>query len=132
MRSLLRRKAQVVALSERRLGGGSGSTLPRDEREARVFEEVLAGNVPSWLWTSSLAELRSGDGASVVPFQVTLDSLVIGFDGDYFLMPPSLPGPRVSHRLRRSRFPCMLARSRAIARHPRARHAPHNPVSTSC
>ena len=132
MRSLLRRKAQVFALSERCLGGGSGSTLPRDEREARVFEEVLAGNVPSWLWTSSLAELRSGDGASVVPFQVTLDSLVIGFDGDYFLMPPSLPGPRVSHRLRRSRFPCMLARSRAIARHPRARHAPHNPVSTSC
>ena len=101
-------------------------------RSRVTIAEVLAGNVPSWLRTSSLAELRSGDGASVVPFQVTLDSLAIGFDGDYFLTPPSLPGPPVSHRLRRSRFPCMLARSRAIARHPRARHAPHNPVSTSC
>lgn len=67
----------------------SVSVLSREERENRILQEVLEGNVP--LFLRQLAPLTSrvtiGGSERVAQWFVTPDYLAIGSDNDYFLMP---------------------------------------------
>jgi len=67
----------------------SVSSLSRADREERVFQEVMAGNVPQFLRTlvpvSSRATIGGADRA--VTWFVLPDYLAIGSDENFFLMP---------------------------------------------
>jgi len=67
----------------------SVSALGREEREDRIFQEVLAGNVPAFLRQLVPVTTRMTIGGSerVARWFVTPDYLAIGSDDDYFLMP---------------------------------------------
>ncbi len=63
---------------------------PRDEREAAVRRELLAGNIPSFLRTLRIvkASAVSPDGtAHTVTYEVMPDYLAIGSDSDFVRMP---------------------------------------------
>lgn len=83
-------------------GGGafaaSVSALSREERENRILQEMLAGNVP--LFLRQLVPLTSrvtiGGSERVARWFVTPEYLAIGSDDDYFLMPMT---PLVAQRI---------------------------------
>jgi hypothetical protein len=60
--------------------------LPLEDREARIVEEVLSGNVPSWLRALEPVRL-DGPHGEVVTVWVTPDYVAIGSDVDHLLMP---------------------------------------------
>ncbi len=68
---------------------GSVSALSSEERENRILQEVLAGNVPAFLRELVPVTTRVTIGGSdrVVQWFVTPDYLAIGSNDDYFLMP---------------------------------------------
>lgn len=72
--------------------------LPLEERDERVVEEVLAGNVPSWLKSlRTLSMERAVDGDWVaVEIGVLPDYLAVGSDDDFMLMPMS---PQAAQRI---------------------------------
>lgn len=66
--------------------------LPREEREAAILRELLAGNVPAFLRSFRTLRLESAGADSarhVVEYAVMPDYLAIGSDGDYVRMPMS-------------------------------------------
>ena len=56
--------------------------LSREEREAAILRELLAGNMPSFL-----RELRTVEVSDTLSFQVMPDYLAIGSDADFVRMP---------------------------------------------
>ena len=76
--------------------------LPLQAREARILEEVLSGNVPSWLRRLEPVEIRAEvDGSERrVTTWVTPDYLAVGSDDDFVLVPLSAGAAgRVADRL---------------------------------
>jgi hypothetical protein len=68
----------------------SVASLPREEREAAVRREVLAGNVPSFLqaFRTVEASVTGTDGVKhTVAYEVMPDYLAIGSDDDFVRMP---------------------------------------------
>jgi hypothetical protein len=67
----------------------SVSSLTRADREERVFQEVMAGNVPQFLRTLVPVTTRATIGGlqRAATWYVLPDYLAIGSDEDYFLMP---------------------------------------------
>jgi hypothetical protein len=65
------------------------AALPLEAREARIREEILAGNIPGWLRTLVPVTMRrQHQGAeSRITFWVAPDYLAVGSDTDYLLMP---------------------------------------------
>ncbi|MFQ6614701.1 MAG: hypothetical protein ACE5D1_07655, partial [Fidelibacterota bacterium] len=65
------------------------SPLNLRQREARILNEILSGNVPDFLCRLVPVTLNGSlNGASVaVTFYVTCDYLALGSDEDYFLIP---------------------------------------------
>ncbi len=72
--------------------------LPLREREARIVDEIVAGNVPGWMRELRPVRVRPTlDGRRhEVLFWVTSDYLSVGSDDDYLLVPLS---PRTAQRL---------------------------------
>ena len=72
--------------------------LDLTDREARIYAEVAAGNVPTWL--ADLQSVRvAGDVAGErheIRFWVTPDYLAVGTDGDFLFTPLS---PRTAQRI---------------------------------
>lgn len=58
------------------------ATLSREEREAAILRELLAGNMPSFL-----RELRTVQVSDTLAYQVMPDYLAIGSDADFVRMP---------------------------------------------
>jgi hypothetical protein len=67
----------------------SVSLLGREEREDRILQEVLAGNIPAFLrqLVPVTTRITLGGSDRVARWFVTPDYLGIGSDDDYFLMP---------------------------------------------
>jgi hypothetical protein len=68
------------------------ANLVRDDREAAIRRELLAGNVPSFLRTLRTVTLAAAGADSVkhtVSYDVMPDYLAIGSDADYVRMPMS-------------------------------------------
>jgi hypothetical protein len=66
------------------------ATLPREEREAAVVRELLAGNIPSFLRRFRTIErtVTGADGAvHTISYDVMPDYLAIGSDEDFVRMP---------------------------------------------
>jgi hypothetical protein len=84
--------ARVLDLPPRPRDAAGGSELAHeltgldlDVREDRLIEEILAGNVPSWLRTLRPVEMVSEGGTVTV--WVTPDYLAVGSDSDYLITP---------------------------------------------
>ena len=66
------------------------ASLPREQREAAILRELLAGNMPSFLRALRTVEANATDSLGVahtVAYQVMPDYLAIGSDDDYVRMP---------------------------------------------
>jgi hypothetical protein len=66
------------------------AALPRDEREAAVLRELLAGNIPSFLRTLHTIRhtMTGADGVvRTIAYEVMPDYLAIGSDEDFVRMP---------------------------------------------
>jgi hypothetical protein len=104
---------QTLPLPPRPADAGSGSQLagllermPRAERENWLFNEVLRGNVPTWLRALvpiTYSETVQGV-AYTTTFHVTPDYLAVGSDQDYLLAPMT---PLLAQRLA-DRLDCSL------------------------
>jgi len=85
--------AQRLDLPDRKPDAPTGTQLVEqwrdlslDQREARVLETVLGGNVPTWLRPLKPIEIPGPRGGTITVF-VTPDYLAVGSDDDYLLMP---------------------------------------------
>lgn len=81
----------------------SVSSLSRADREERVFQEVMAGNVPQFLRTLVPITSRASIGGTdrAVTWYVLPDYLAVGSDANFFLMPMTpLLGQRLADALR--------------------------------
>lgn len=96
---------QVLELPPRSESALGGQELARalgsldvEAREARIYREIAAGNVPTWLRELRPVRIRAAlDGAEhEVLMWVTPDYLSIGADDDYLLVPLS---PRTAQRV---------------------------------
>lgn len=68
----------------------SVSSLPRDEREAAIRRELLAGNIPAFLRTLRTVEaaaIGADSSRHTVAYEVMPDYLAIGSDDDFVRMP---------------------------------------------
>lgn len=92
-------------IPERRTGSPSGSELiseweglSLEARDDRIVEEILSGNVPSWLRAlQTLSVERFSDGDFVqVTIGVLPDYLAVGSDEDFVLIPMS---PQAAQRI---------------------------------
>lgn len=86
--------AQQLALPPRSPLALSGSAfaealndLNLEDREERIVQEVLQGNVPAWLRELQPVRTTSPDGAHHMTCWVTPDYLAVGSDTDYLLVP---------------------------------------------
>lgn len=64
--------------------------LSRDEREAAIRRELLAGNIPAYLRSLRSVEVVATDAAGIertIAYEVMPDYLAIGSDGDFVRMP---------------------------------------------
>jgi hypothetical protein len=84
----------IPARADGALTGGafiaSVAPLPREEREAAIRRELLAGNIPSFLRALQTVEIpgTSADGVKhTVAYDVMPDYLAIGSDEDFVRMP---------------------------------------------
>lgn len=96
---------QTLPLPPRGEGALSGTAvvaaltgLSLEAREARIWQEVMSGNVPEFLRTLAPVTVTAGGRTAVC--HVTPDYLALGSDADYFLCPMS-PGlaQRIADRL---------------------------------
>ncbi len=88
--------AQQLGLPDRSADAPTGSEF-RDQvrnlalaaREEAIFEEIMAGNVPTFLrdLVPVTVSGTAGDQTIEVTYHVTPDYLAVGSDEDYFLMP---------------------------------------------
>jgi hypothetical protein len=97
--------AQVLSLPGRPADALSGSEfakqiamLPLLQREEAAYEQILAGNVPSFLRHLCPVQVTNEvhERTNRATFFVTPDYLAVGSDADYFLMPLS---PQTAQRL---------------------------------
>ena len=88
--------AQTLRLPPRPTDAPSGSefaalvsTLPRDLREAHIFNQIVRGNIPTRLREFVPVPItRTMDGArQIITFFVLPDYLAVGSDEDFLLMP---------------------------------------------
>ncbi|MBX7246719.1 MAG: DUF1343 domain-containing protein [Candidatus Sumerlaeaceae bacterium] len=65
------------------------TSLPRDEREDRIYEEIVRGNIPDFLRKLKPVTTSTviGGRKHTVEFFVTPDYMAIGSDKDYFRIP---------------------------------------------
>jgi hypothetical protein len=65
----------------------SVAALPREEREAAIRRELLAGNIPSFLRTLRTVAVRDTSSKHAIAYDVMPDYLAIGSDDDFVRMP---------------------------------------------
>ncbi len=82
--------------------------LPLKEREERIFEAVMAGNVPPFLRT--LVPITVAEGTDRITYFATPDYLAVGSDEDPFLVPLT---PYTAQRIA-NRLDCLLPTSRMV------------------
>ena len=89
-------RAQTLDLPPRPAGALGGEAfalsirdLPFDQREARIVEEILKGNVPSGSRRLVPIQVDRPGSATPLIFQATADYLAVGSDDDAFLVPLS-------------------------------------------
>lgn len=76
--------------------------LPREEREAAIYAEIAAGNVPEFLRTFKQVPITAGDVRGTI--EVAPDYLAIGSDDDFVRIPMT---PQTAQRLA-DLFGCVL------------------------
>jgi len=76
--------------------------LPREEREAAIYAEIAAGNVPEFLRTFKQVPIDAGDVRGMI--EVAPDYLAIGGDDDFVRIPMT---PQTAQRLA-DLFGCVL------------------------
>jgi hypothetical protein len=76
--------------------------LPREEREAAIYAEIAAGNVPEFLRTFKEVPIAAGDVRGAI--EVAPDYLAIGSDDDFVRIPMT---PQTAQRLA-DLFGCVL------------------------
>lgn len=76
--------------------------LPREEREAAIYAEIAAGNVPEFLRTFKAVPIAAGDVRGMI--EVAPDYLAIGGDDDFVRIPMT---PQTAQRLA-DLFGCVL------------------------
>jgi hypothetical protein len=86
--------AQTLGLPPRPPNAPNGADFARSlvgrslvDREQAILDEILRGNVPSWL--RELVPVTLTDGPTTLIIHVTPDYLAVGSDHDYFLTPLS-------------------------------------------
>ena len=87
--------------------------MPTEEREARLWHEILNGNVPAWnreFVSVPFTQLLNGSNYSGF-FCVLPDYLAVGSDQDYFLAPMT---PRLGQQLA-DRFGCTLPTRKMVS-----------------
>jgi hypothetical protein len=97
--------SQTLPLPPREADALSGSqvvaairSLPRDQREERLYQEIVSGNVPEFLrdLVPVAAQATVGSVQRTVTYYVAPDYLAVGSDEDYFLAPMT---PLLAQRL---------------------------------
>jgi hypothetical protein len=92
-------------IPDRNSGSASGSELMRawenlslEARDDRIVEEILAGNVPSWLRSLQTLTVERFAGGDFVDVEIGVlpDYLAVGSDDDFVLMPMS---PQAAQRI---------------------------------
>ncbi len=84
------------------------ASMPLEERERTVLNEIMAGNVPEFLRT--LVPVTVEDGSNTLTYHVTADYLAVGSNDDYFLTPlTSTTAQTIADRL-----DCALPTSRMV------------------
>jgi len=73
-------------------------SLSLEDRDARIVEQVLSGNVPSWLRKVRTLSLERVSGGDWVPVEIGVlpDYLAVGSDDDHMLVPMS---PQAAQRI---------------------------------
>ncbi len=110
-------RAQELGLPDRPADASTGSELaeewrglPLAEREERVFEEIMRGNVPTWLRTLRSVRVATDPAAPAATIWVTPDYLAVGSDDDYLLVPMT---PQTAQRIA-DRLRCSLPTPRLV------------------
>jgi len=111
--------AQLLQLPPRGQGALSGSqvvaaiwSLPRQEREERLYQEVVSGNIPNFLRELVAIEMLTSVGGTSrsLTYYVAPDYLAVGSDDDYFLAPMT---PLLAQRLA-DQLQCTLPTRRMV------------------
>jgi hypothetical protein len=82
--------------------------LPREEREAAIYAEIAAGNVPDFLRTFKQVPIAAGDVRGTI--EVAPDYLAIGSDDDFVRIPMT---PQTAQRLA-DLFGCVLPTRKVV------------------